>query len=119
MKARIEGEGVGAIRYCSFSTGDFVEPITAWEKPHRLAFDVVKNPPVSAVSYRTSSRASGSREQGRKEEGASLLRRFTRKGTKLTVLLLLFDVSFIVTPLSETEISTQFYDSRCILIGTV
>lgn len=49
LKARIEGEGVGAIRYCSFSTGDFVEPITSWKKPHHLAFDVVENPPVMQV----------------------------------------------------------------------
>jgi uncharacterized protein YndB with AHSA1/START domain len=45
IRARIEGEGVGAIRYCEFSTGDFVEPITRWEAPHRLSFDVAKNPP--------------------------------------------------------------------------
>jgi len=30
--ARIEGTGVGAIRYCVFSTGPFVEPITAWSR---------------------------------------------------------------------------------------
>lgn len=45
-RARIEGMGVGAVRYCTFTTGDFVEPITRWEKPHHLAFDVVKNPPI-------------------------------------------------------------------------
>ena len=39
-----EGEGVGAIRYCEFSTGAFVEPITVWEPAHRLAFDVVDQP---------------------------------------------------------------------------
>ncbi len=43
--ARIEGEGVGAVRYCEFSTGAFVEPITSWDAPHRLAFDVTENPP--------------------------------------------------------------------------
>jgi hypothetical protein len=43
--ARIEGRGVGAIRYCEFSTGAFVEPIRVWEEPRRLAFDVVENPP--------------------------------------------------------------------------
>lgn len=43
--ARIEGEGVGAVRYCVFSTGAFVEPITAWEPGRRLAFDVVESPP--------------------------------------------------------------------------
>jgi hypothetical protein len=42
--ARIEGEGVGAVRYCVFSTGAFVEPITAWEPGRRLSFDVVESP---------------------------------------------------------------------------
>lgn len=45
VRARIEGEGVGAVRYCEFSTGPFVEPITAWEEPTRLAFDVAEQPP--------------------------------------------------------------------------
>ncbi|MEI8368907.1 MAG: hypothetical protein WCJ31_10800 [Planctomycetia bacterium] len=44
MRARIEGSGVGAVRHCEFSTGDFVEPITVWEEPVRLAFDVVGQP---------------------------------------------------------------------------
>ena len=44
IRATIEGVGVGAIRRCTFNTGDFVEPITAWDAPHRLAFDVVENP---------------------------------------------------------------------------
>lgn len=46
MRARIEGHGVGAIRYCEFSTGPFVEPITVWDAPRRLAFDVVESPPT-------------------------------------------------------------------------
>ena len=45
QRARIVGTGPGAMRYCEFSTGAFVEPITAWEAPHRLAFGVVRNPP--------------------------------------------------------------------------
>ncbi len=45
IEARIEGTGVGAIRYCTFSTGDFVEPITTWDEPTLLQFDVVENPP--------------------------------------------------------------------------
>ncbi len=45
LEARIEGNGVGAIRYCTFCTGDFVEPITAWDAPNHLAFDVTENPP--------------------------------------------------------------------------
>lgn len=45
IEARIEGHGVGAIRYCTFSTGDFVEPVTVWDAPNKLAFDVTSNPP--------------------------------------------------------------------------
>ena len=45
LSAHIEGQGVGAIRYCEFTTGPFVEPITAWEPPFRLAFDVRSQPP--------------------------------------------------------------------------
>jgi uncharacterized membrane protein YhaH (DUF805 family) len=43
--ARIEGVGPGATRYCEFTTGAFVEPVTAWEPPRRLAFDVAAQPP--------------------------------------------------------------------------
>jgi hypothetical protein len=42
--AEIRGSGVGAIRYCYFSTGAFVEPITAWEPGRKLSFDVIENP---------------------------------------------------------------------------
>ncbi|HVH46120.1 MAG TPA: SRPBCC family protein [Labilithrix sp.] len=45
MRARIHGEGVGAVRHCEFSTGPFVEPITTWDPPRRLAFDVASQPP--------------------------------------------------------------------------
>jgi len=45
LRARIQGEGVGAVRHCEFSTGPFVEPITVWEPPHRLAFNVTSQPP--------------------------------------------------------------------------
>ncbi len=44
LRARIEGEGVGAIRHCEFTTGNFVEPITVWEEPWHLAFDVSEQP---------------------------------------------------------------------------
>ncbi len=44
MRARIEGHGVGATRYCEFTTGSFVELITTWDEPRRLAFDVTKQP---------------------------------------------------------------------------
>jgi uncharacterized membrane protein YhaH (DUF805 family) len=45
LRARIEGEGIGAVRHCEFSTGPFVEPITRWEPPARLGFDVSSQPP--------------------------------------------------------------------------
>ncbi len=44
IDARIEGHGVGAIRYCNFNTGAFVEPITTWIEPELLAFDVLQQP---------------------------------------------------------------------------
>lgn len=51
LRARIEGTGVGAVRYCEFSTGPFVEPITTWDPPHHLAFDVVDQPvPMEELS---------------------------------------------------------------------
>ncbi len=43
-RARIVGHGVGATRYCEFTTGAFVEPITVWDQPRRLAFDVTEQP---------------------------------------------------------------------------
>ena len=45
MRANIDGAGVGAVRRCEFSTGAFVEPITVWDPPRRLAFDVTRQPP--------------------------------------------------------------------------
>jgi hypothetical protein len=44
VDARIDGSGVGSVRYCQFSTGSFVEPITVWEEPHLLRFRVTHNP---------------------------------------------------------------------------
>ena len=43
-RAAYLGRGVGAIRHCEFSTGPFVEPITVWDEPRRLAFDVTAQP---------------------------------------------------------------------------
>ena len=49
--AKIEGTGVGAVRYCNFSTGSFVEPITYWEENKKLAFDVIEQPiPMTELS---------------------------------------------------------------------
>jgi hypothetical protein len=44
-RARIDGAGPGAIRYCEFSTGAFVEPIEVWEEARLLRFRVTENPP--------------------------------------------------------------------------
>jgi hypothetical protein len=51
IRARIDGTGVGAVRYCVFSTGSFVEPITRWEPGRRLSFDVASAPaPMQELS---------------------------------------------------------------------
>jgi uncharacterized protein YndB with AHSA1/START domain len=50
-RARIVGTGVGATRYCEFSTGTFVEPIETWDEPRLLAFRVDANPaPLNELS---------------------------------------------------------------------
>ncbi|MDB5097649.1 MAG: hypothetical protein JWM80_2070 [Cyanobacteria bacterium RYN_339] len=46
LRATIQGRGVGAIRHCVFTTGPFVEPITTWDPPNRLAFAVTAQPPA-------------------------------------------------------------------------
>jgi hypothetical protein len=52
LSAHIEGAGVGAVRYCNFSTGPFLEPITQWEPRTRLGFDVVRSPdPLRELSF--------------------------------------------------------------------
>lgn len=52
IDATIEGEGVGAIRYCNFTTGSFVEPITKWDAPSLLSFDVAESPqPMKELSF--------------------------------------------------------------------
>jgi uncharacterized membrane protein YhaH (DUF805 family) len=44
IAGQIVGSGVGAVRYCRFSTGDFVEPITTWDENRLLAFNVAAQP---------------------------------------------------------------------------
>jgi hypothetical protein len=44
LRAEIKGQGVGAVRYCVFSTGAFVEPIEVWDAPHVLGFRVEDQP---------------------------------------------------------------------------
>ncbi len=52
INARIEGTGVGSIRHCNFTTGSFVEPVTIWDEPKLLKFDVVQQPaPMKELSF--------------------------------------------------------------------
>lgn len=44
IRAHIVGSAPGAVRYCEFSTGPFVEPIKIWNEPHLLRFAVAQNP---------------------------------------------------------------------------
>lgn len=46
IRAEIDGRGVGAVRHCVFSTGEFVEPIAVWDEPHLLKFGVTSQPRV-------------------------------------------------------------------------
>lgn len=45
IRARIDGAGVGAVRYCDFTTGSFTEPIVGWEPERLLAFDITGQAP--------------------------------------------------------------------------
>jgi hypothetical protein len=52
INATIEGRGEGAVRYCNFSTGRFVEPITVWDEPKLLQFSVIDQPePMKEISF--------------------------------------------------------------------
>ncbi len=52
INAKIDGTGVGAVRNCNFTTGSFVEPITVWDEPRLLKFDVVEQPePMKEISF--------------------------------------------------------------------
>ena len=44
QNATIKGTGVGAVRYCNFTTGSFIEPITTWDEPRLLRFSVESQP---------------------------------------------------------------------------
>jgi hypothetical protein len=41
IRAQIDGNGVGALRRCDFSTGTFVERIEGWEENRYFAFSIV------------------------------------------------------------------------------
>jgi hypothetical protein len=50
--SEIVGEGKGAIRYCEFTTGRFVEPIEVWNAPNLLQFTVKEQPlPLKRMLY--------------------------------------------------------------------
>ncbi|MES2566100.1 MAG: hypothetical protein V4565_04505 [Bacteroidota bacterium] len=52
INATIDGKGEGAIRYCNFTTGSFVEPITKWDEPNLLSFNVQQSPkPMTELSF--------------------------------------------------------------------
>jgi len=52
MRARIFGHGTGAVRHCTFSTGNFVEPIHVWNEPKLLKFGVTSQPePMTELSF--------------------------------------------------------------------
>ncbi|MES2454925.1 MAG: SRPBCC family protein [Bacteroidota bacterium] len=52
INAVIKGKGVGAVRHCNFTTGSFVEPITVWDQPRLLSFDVLEQPaPMKEISF--------------------------------------------------------------------
>ncbi len=52
INATFQGQGVGAVRHCNFSTGSFVEPITVWEESSLLKFSVETQPePMTEVSF--------------------------------------------------------------------
>ena len=44
QRTHIDGSGVGATRYCEFSTGPVVEPVEVWDEPRLLRFRVTENP---------------------------------------------------------------------------
>lgn len=52
LDATIAGSGPSAVRHCNFTTGSFVEPITTWDEPRLLRFNVEVQPPaMRELSY--------------------------------------------------------------------
>ena len=52
INAKITGTGIGSVRHCNFTTGSFVEPITVWNEPKLLKFDVLEQPaPMKELSF--------------------------------------------------------------------
>ena len=84
LRARIDGEGVGAVRHCEFSTGAFVEPITVWDPPRRLSFDVIEQPiPMEEWSFYASVSPPHLEESFRSVRGEFRLLQLPGGGTRL------------------------------------
>jgi hypothetical protein len=46
IRSTIQGSGLAALRECQFSSGQFIEPIQAWEENKRLGFSISGEPLV-------------------------------------------------------------------------
>jgi hypothetical protein len=46
IAARLSSQGIGAQRFCDFSTGTIIEEVTAWEANRRMDFRVLSAPPT-------------------------------------------------------------------------
>ncbi len=83
-KASIEGKGTQAVRHCVFNTGAFVEPITTWQKPHKLAFDVKSQPrPLTELSPYQNLNIPHLKGYFRSEKGAFILKQEGKAKTRL------------------------------------
>ncbi len=84
VRAEINGKGVGAIRHCVFSTGEFVEPITVWDEPKVLRFDVRSQPrAMDELSIYTNLRPPHVRDYLVSREGQFLLKQMADGQTLL------------------------------------
>lgn len=85
LRARIRGTGVGAVRYCVFTTGAFVEPIEVWDEPRRLSFGVTHTPaPMDELSPYATIRPPHLDGFFVSERGQFLLEPLPHGGTRLT-----------------------------------
>ncbi len=84
QKVWMEGEGVGAMRYCGFSTGIYSEAITRWEPPYRLSFDVTNTPPaMKELSFYDEVHAPHLKQTPRNHRGEFRLTRLPGNRTRL------------------------------------
>jgi hypothetical protein len=45
IRTELRGEGVGAIRHCTLTTGSMPERVTVWEPGRRLGWEALSTPP--------------------------------------------------------------------------